>query len=169
MQDRREPQVSLQPFPQWKTLERECGDPRMRAALQHLIEHDLKRKFRTEGLGKLLNLSTSRVQHLFQQHFGISPTQVLKLRRIQTAKQMLQSTYLRVKEIMAAVGLEDPSHFVRDFKAICGVTPSEFRGLGGSAPDRSRKRPPKPEMHPSENDVSATHHGRNNTSSSRAG
>jgi len=51
----------------------------------------------------------------------------LKSLRMQQAGILLTTTFLSVKEIARRVGLTDESHFVRDFKRIYGVTPSEYR------------------------------------------
>jgi AraC family transcriptional regulator of arabinose operon len=105
----------------------------MRAALDFLMKHELTREFRTEDLSDHLNLSPSRVQHLFQEHLGMSPTRVFKLRQMETAKERLDSTFLRVKEVMAEVGRHDFSHFVRDFKRMFGYTPAQRRNGAASA------------------------------------
>ena len=99
----------------------------MLAAMDFLLAHDLSRDFRTEDLSRHLDLSTFHVLHLFHKHFGYSPSQVLKLRRMREARNLLESTFKSVKEIMAAVGLNDLSHFVRDFKCMYGQSPSELR------------------------------------------
>jgi AraC-like DNA-binding protein len=104
-----------------------CSDQRMRVAIEFLFSQDLRREFRTEQLSQHLNLSTSRLLHLFHEHLGASPSQILKLRRLREAKRLLESTFLSVKEVMAAVGFNDLSHFVRDFKEMYGHSPSEFR------------------------------------------
>jgi len=46
---------------------------------------------------------------------------------MQDAANLLVATFLSVKEIIARVGFTDESHFVRDFKRIYGVTPTEYR------------------------------------------
>jgi AraC-like DNA-binding protein len=99
----------------------------MRVALDRLAACDLTHELRTEDLSGPLNLSTSRLRHLFQQQVGFSPAQIFKLRRLHTAKELLVSTFMRVKEVMTAVGLHDASHFVHDFKRIYGQTPSQLR------------------------------------------
>lgn len=113
-------------------LKRECGDRRLRAAIDFVLACDLKRKFPTEQLSQHLHLSTTRVHHLFHEWFGHSPAQLFKLRRLQVAKELLASTFMSVKEVMAAVGLNDLSHFVRDFKQMYGMTPTEFRTASGT-------------------------------------
>jgi AraC-like DNA-binding protein len=109
------------------SLKHECSDRRVRAGIDYLAAHDLKRKFRIDQLSRHLNLSTTRVHHLFHEAFGLSPGQIFKLRRMQEAKELLASTFMSVKEVMAAVGLNDLSHFVRDFKRTFGKSPSALR------------------------------------------
>lgn len=46
---------------------------------------------------------------------------------MQDATTLLVTTFLSIKEIIAQVGFKDESHFVRDFKRIYGVTPTEYR------------------------------------------
>jgi predicted transposase len=46
---------------------------------------------------------------------------------MQQAAILLTTTFLSVKEIVRRVGLTDESHFVRDFKRLYGMTPSEYR------------------------------------------
>jgi AraC-like DNA-binding protein len=55
------------------------------------------------------------------------PAKFLKSLRMQQAATLLTTTFLSVKEIVRQVGLTDESHFVRDFKRIYGMTPSEYR------------------------------------------
>jgi AraC-like DNA-binding protein len=43
---------------------------------------------------------------------------------MQKAKLLLESTPMSVKEVMVEVGLNDLSHFVRDFKQVYGYSPS---------------------------------------------
>lgn len=74
-----------------------------------------------------LNLSCSRFRHLFARSIGISPVRYLKSVRLAKAKLLMQSSQLSVKQVMAAVGCSDLSHFVRDYKTTFGETPTESR------------------------------------------
>ena len=51
----------------------------------------------------------------------------LKNLRMQKAGELLETTSLNVKEVAAAVGMRDQSHFVRAFKKSYGLTPSQYR------------------------------------------
>lgn len=57
----------------------------------------------------------------------MSPGQYLKALRLEKARGLLEATSLSVKEVRARVGMQDQSHFVRDFNRVYGVTPSQYR------------------------------------------
>ena len=46
---------------------------------------------------------------------------------MEQARELLETSYLSVKEVMARVGVADESHFVRDFKKAYGRTPARYR------------------------------------------
>ena len=46
---------------------------------------------------------------------------------MERAKDLLESSFLSVKEIAFQVGLNDESHFVRDFKSTYGYSPALYR------------------------------------------
>lgn len=78
-------------------------------------------------IARSVNLSASRLQHLFKAHINMTPAQYLKSLRISQAKELLETTPLSVKEIRARLGITDESHFVRDFKKAYGVSPLKYR------------------------------------------
>jgi hypothetical protein len=55
------------------------------------------------------------------------PIRYLRLLRMERAKGLLESSFLSVKEIAYQVGLNDESHFVRDFKSTYGYSPALYR------------------------------------------
>ncbi|MGH9929719.1 MAG: helix-turn-helix domain-containing protein [Pyrinomonadaceae bacterium] len=80
-----------------------------------------------EALAKSMNISPSRLRHLFTNEVGASPRQYLRTIRMEHAKHLIENTYLNVKEVMTKVGLGDESHFVRDFARVYGRTPGRHR------------------------------------------
>lgn len=92
-----------------------------------IINENLTREPSLGELAQAINLSPSRMSHVFKTELGISPKQYLKLVRIQRAKELLLNSFLSVKEIARRVGARDESHFVRDFKKECGLTPTQYR------------------------------------------
>lgn len=98
------------------------------------IERDCRRAWTITALAKLVNLSPSRLRHLFKSETGITPNQFIKEVRLSEAENLLRTTFLRVKEIMNRVGFLDESHFGHEFKKTYGVSPSKYRS---NANDRS--------------------------------
>ena len=74
-----------------------------------------------------VNLSVWRLSHIFKSDVGMPPIKYLKLLRMERAKELLESSFLSVKEIAFQVGLNDESHFVRDFKSTYGHSPTTYR------------------------------------------
>ncbi|MBS1839963.1 MAG: helix-turn-helix transcriptional regulator [Acidobacteria bacterium] len=74
-----------------------------------------------------VNLSPSRLSHLFKREIGVPPQEFLKQVRMGHAKKLLEDSFLLVKEIMARCGFNDESHFVRDFEKLHGKTPRRYR------------------------------------------
>ena len=101
-------------------------DRRVDYVIQH-IQNTYERHFSITELARLVNLSPSRVRHLFKRETGLTVHEYLKTIRMKRAKELLESTFLSVKQIVASVGLTDASHFVRDFKRTHGVTPRQYR------------------------------------------
>lgn len=91
------------------------------------IESDCQRAWTITALAKLVNLSPSRLRHLFKNETGITPNQFIKEVRLSEAEHLLRNTFLRVKEIMNRVGFLDESHFGHEFKRTYGVSPSKYR------------------------------------------
>lgn len=101
-------------------------EPRIHRAIR-LMTVDLGREVSLNELAQALNLSASRLRHLFKDETGVTPAQYLKARRMQRAKELLEATFLNVKEVMLKVGVKDKSSFVRDFKKFYGLSPSRYR------------------------------------------
>jgi transcriptional regulator GlxA family with amidase domain len=78
-------------------------------------------------LARAVNLSPSYLTRLFQQQTGRAPGRYDRDRRLERAHDLLTSTFLTVKEVMAAAGWNDPSHFCREFKRRFGMSPRELR------------------------------------------
>jgi AraC family transcriptional regulator, arabinose operon regulatory protein len=74
-----------------------------------------------------VNLSVSRFRHLFKYETGMSVVQYVKTMRLKKAKELLESTPLSIKQIMAEVGIKDKSNFCRDFKKTYGLSPVKYR------------------------------------------
>ena len=101
-------------------------EPRIHKAMR-LMTADLRREIQFDALARSVNLSPSRLRHLFKDETGISPVQYLKAQRMQKAKTLLETTFLNLKEVMHQAGFTDRSHFARDFKKTYGLPPLQYR------------------------------------------
>lgn len=102
------------------------------------MQGDPSRNFSLGEMAESVNLSPPYFCSLFKSITGVPPAKYLKTLRMQQAATLLTTTFLSVKEIVCRVGLSDDSHFVRDFKRIYGVTPSEYRHGEPHAHERVR-------------------------------
>jgi two-component system response regulator YesN len=92
-----------------------------------LLSQDLSRNVDIKALASSVDLSASRLRHLFKDETGLTPAQYLKRLRLERARELMEGSFLRVKEVMPQLGITDESHFVRDFKKTHGLPPIKYR------------------------------------------
>jgi transcriptional regulator GlxA family with amidase domain len=112
-------------------------DWRIRLALA-VIRRDLAEPLNIAALAARVNLSRSRLTHLFRAEIGVAPGAYLRSARLARAAELLAHSTLSIKEIMATVGVNDPSHFARDFRRAHGVSPRWFRAHARDARPAAR-------------------------------
>jgi len=123
-------------------------DHRIRSAIER-IDRRFERRWTVAQMAAGVNLSVSRFSHLFRTQVGIPPSRYLKRVRMAAARRLLETSFLSVKEVMARVGFNDVSHFVRDFRHHYGVPPGQVRrdagpGRGEVAAETANKQPDRP-------------------------
>ena len=92
-----------------------------------MMRDDVRGELSLSDLAQSVNLSVWRLCHVFKSDVGMPPMRYLRLLRMARAKALLESSFLSVKEIAYRVGLNDESHFVRDFKTTYGSSPACYR------------------------------------------
>lgn len=101
-------------------------DRRVKKVLE-IIDENLHERLQVDALSQSVNLSPSRLQHLFKAELGLPLVQHIKVLRLKQAKELLETSFLTVKEITLKVGFHDESRFVQDFKKAYGLTPAQYR------------------------------------------
>jgi transcriptional regulator GlxA family with amidase domain len=83
-------------------------------------------------------LSVRQVERVFLEHVGMTPKVFGRLARLKTAMR-LSAAAARPDwaGVAAAAGYFDQSHMVREYGALNGATPVEFRALGRRASEYS--------------------------------
>ena len=91
------------------------------------MREDVRGELSLTEFAQSVNLSVWRLCHIFKLDVGMPPMRYLRGLRMERAKDLLESSFLSVKEIAYRVGLNDESHFVRDFKSTYGASPALYR------------------------------------------
>lgn len=103
-------------------------DARIQKTIE-LLQTNLQLSLSLETIAQTVNLSPSRLRALFAEITGLPLAHYVKLLRLETARHLLATEFLTVKEVMAKTGIKDASHFNRDFKQAYGVNPAQYRNL----------------------------------------
>lgn len=102
-------------------------------------------RWTVDEICKKVNLSRSYVQHLYKLFFNTSIISDIQKQRIEHTKYLLSATDLTVSAISKFCGYDSDVHFMRTFKRITGMTPSEFRNnfrVSSNEIKEAKKRPP---------------------------
>ncbi|MCB0643052.1 MAG: AraC family transcriptional regulator, partial [Phaeodactylibacter sp.] len=98
--------------------------PAVRHARDYIHAH-FDESISLEMLSKVALLSPYHLIRSFKQFYGLTPFQYLRNLRIEKAKPLLR--HQSIARVAHAVGFFDQSHFLKNFKKIEGVPPSQFR------------------------------------------
>jgi transcriptional regulator GlxA family with amidase domain len=101
-------------------------DKRVEKVIQ-MMRDDLRGEMSLGEFAQSVNLSVWRLCHIFKSDVGMPPIRYWRVLRMERAKELLESSFLSVKEIAFQVGMNDESHFVRDFKSTYGFSPALYR------------------------------------------
>ena len=85
----------------------------------------------------ILQLSPSRLRHLFKEQVGVSLHKYEVLLRLERVRMLLRTTDCTVKEASRILGFKDTGNFGHLFKRTYGVTPGK---------DRSAKAVPRAQV-----------------------
>ncbi|MDF2958278.1 MAG: transcriptional regulator [Paenibacillus sp.] len=105
-------------------------EPSTLAAVQKAI-HYMKAGYREmlsrDTVARHVSLSPGYFSVTFKKHTGISPIQYLTKIRIDSAKHLLKSSKLPIKQIAEESGFADSFYFSRQFVKETGMTPRDYR------------------------------------------
>lgn len=106
----------------------ERGDqkPLIQQAKQYMMDH-FNRDLSLEQICEHVNVSKNYFSTLFKKETGMNVWDFLSEYRMERAKELLVSTYLKNYEIALEIGYENPSYFTKTFKKWVGIGPQEYR------------------------------------------
>jgi AraC-like DNA-binding protein len=83
---------------------------------------------RVDELAAHLNMGERALQRLFNDYVGVSPKWVIRrCRLLDAASRLANAEELNLTRLAQELGYSDQAHFTRDFKAIVGRSPSDYR------------------------------------------
>ena len=100
-------------------------DGRVKATIE-LMKTNSRHCPSVADMARTVGLSPWYFTRLFKTETSKSPARYLQEVRMQKAEEMYTTTLLNLKEVVYAVGLNDRSHFSREFKRVHGLTPKQF-------------------------------------------
>ncbi len=80
-----------------------------------------------DALSKNAWLSMAQFRKRFNEEVGMSPIRYSKIVRVNHAVQKLKCMDRSMTDIAYAMGYFDQSHFIKDFKAIVGISPKRYQ------------------------------------------
>jgi len=93
------------------------------------IRINFSKKLVIDELAAKVNMSRSAYLRHFRKVSGKSPASFIALCRVAYAKKLLCYTKKQISFIAQECGFYDSSHFVRVFKSVEGINPSQFRTI----------------------------------------
>ena len=78
-------------------------------------------------LSKIFHYNPDYLTQIFKEEYGNTICTYINLVRIDEAKKLLIETDMKIGDVALNVGFYDGKYFMKTFKKIVGVTPSEFR------------------------------------------
>ncbi len=78
-------------------------------------------------LSGIFHYNPDYLTHIFRLEYGTTICAYINLVRTDDAKKILIETDMKINDVALAVGFGDEKYFMKTFKKLVGVTPSEFR------------------------------------------
>jgi AraC-like DNA-binding protein len=94
---------------------------------ERIISQNLKNPPTIESLAAQLGITRRTLESAMRRYEGKTPTEWVRGRRMQQARDMLQYTSLTLKQIADEIGYAHLTSFSRDFKKVFGQAPSVMR------------------------------------------
>lgn len=100
----------------------------IREKIERSIGHNIRQGTCTaQDLADSLNVERSTMYRHIMSEFGVSPSDLLREKRLEYAATLLKDKKLAIQVASDAAGFESPAHFSRAFKKRYGVTPSQYQ------------------------------------------
>ena len=96
-------------------------------AMKYLETHYADPALTNQVLADCCHISEAHFREVFRQSCGVTPKQYILELRMEKAKLLLPDHVLSVGQIAEQCGFSNPYHFCRSFRAMTGMTPTDYR------------------------------------------
>jgi len=103
--------------------------PRWANKLKEILSDAYAEKLSLIGLSNELNIHPVHLSRDFPKYFHCTFGEYVRKIRVEKSLSLLPNTELSLTEIAFLCGFADQSHFLRCFKKVNGINPSEYRKL----------------------------------------
>lgn len=93
----------------------------------NFINFSLGDELQLSEIAKNAGISEAHLSRLFKKETDMTISHYIKIKRTEKASELIKNTDLPIQNISNFVGYPDGNYFVKVFKSIYGVTPSEYR------------------------------------------
>jgi transcriptional regulator GlxA family with amidase domain len=97
------------------------------AKAREMMEESIGGNLDLDEVARTCDLAPARFGRAFRLSTGLSPTNWVRQRRIERAKQLLFGTKLPLAQIALECGFSDQAHFTRAFSVATGSCPGAWR------------------------------------------
>lgn len=93
------------------------------------IYNHLNTRITINGLADYTNLSPSYLSKLFKKELGVSISDYIREKKIETAQNLLRYSNYSLIEISNYLAFSSQSHFIQNFEKYTGTTPKKYRDV----------------------------------------
>lgn len=93
------------------------------------IKENLDKDLNTKFLAEKFNYSEEHFCRLFKESTKVTPTNYIKINRLNKAVNLLSTNNYSVSEVSSLCGFNEPNYFTRCFKAHFGKSPTEYKKI----------------------------------------
>ncbi len=94
--------------------------------VKHYVAENLASASLSE-ISDLLNINASYLSRIFKEHEGVGLHEYITARRLETARDMLLTTDMKIYDIAVKTGYETNAYFAKVFRRVYNMNPNEYR------------------------------------------
>ena len=99
----------------------------MVALVKEYIWQNMKEEISMKQIADHVHLSSDYMTKLFKKETGLTIKEYMIKKRMERARELLQSSEKTVSDIALEVGYDNLSYFIRQFRGFYGVTPKQYQ------------------------------------------